>query len=511
MSHDLELKFAVGPAFVLPDLTGAGSVARMQAVPSRELRSTYYDTVDRRLARWGITIRHRTGDGDRLPWTLRLPLSTTAAAAAGDGVRPGSRSEIEVEGPPDVVPGMLEDLVTAHARSHPLTAAAFLATQRTGWRLVAFDGQVLAELTTDDVLVMDGEEVTSQFTELELEARRASPDDLGAVSARLIAAGAVGAAPVPKAIRALGPGASGLPDVVLREFLPEDAAGWAVRAALADALLRIVKYDPGTRLGDEEALHQLRVGVRRLRSDLRTVRRLLGPDWAPGLNGDLKQLAGLLGTVRDFDVLLTHLVSTHGDLMTPLGPMLTDLRRRHATARTVLLEEMRSDRYAQLLERLVVLARDPELSAAGMEPAGDVLPALAEKSWRRLERRADKIAARPHPTDAELHAVRIAAKRARYGAELAARGLPPDRAEGAQGFAGELAGLQDLLGAHQDAVVAVAETHAAAAAHDGDLELIVAAGRVIEREMQAAHDGRSRFADTWRSVSRPRNRRWMEP
>ena len=123
---------------------------------------------------------------------------------------PGSRSEIEVEGPPDVVPAMLADLVTAHARSHPLTAAAFLATQRTGWRLVAFDGQVLAELTTDDVLVMDGEEVTSQFTELELDARRASPDDLAAVSARLIAAGAVGAAPVPKAIRALGSGASGL-------------------------------------------------------------------------------------------------------------------------------------------------------------------------------------------------------------------------------------------------------------------------------------------------------------
>ncbi|RPH37029.1 MAG: CHAD domain-containing protein, partial [Chloroflexi bacterium] len=431
-------------------------------------------------------------------------------AASGNGVRPASRSEIEVEGPPDVVPEMLADLVTAHVRSHPLTAAAFVATQRTGWRLVAFDGQVLAELTTDDVLVMDGDEVTSQFTELELEARRASPDDLAAVSAKLMAAGAVGAAPVPKAIRALGPGASGLPDVVLREFLPEDAAGWAVRAALADALLRIVKNDPGTRLGDEEALHQMRVGVRRLRSDLRTLHRLLGPGWAPGLNTDLKRLAGLLGTVRDLDVLLTHLVSTHGDLMTPLGPMLTDLRRRHATARSVLLEEMRSDRYAQLLERLVVLARDPELSADGFEPAEVVLPSLAKKSWRRLARRVERIETRPHPTDAELHAVRIAAKRARYAAELAGRGLSPDRAEEAMGFATELAGLQDLLGLHQDAVVAVAETHAAAAANDGDLELIVAAGRLMERELQAARGARRRFAETWQSVSRRRHRRWMQ-
>ncbi|HET9497512.1 MAG TPA: CYTH and CHAD domain-containing protein [Candidatus Limnocylindria bacterium] len=506
MSQPLELKFAVGPAFVLPDLTGAGSVARMQAMPSRDLRSTYYDTVDRRLARWGITLRHRTGDGDRAPWTLKLPLP----AVAVDGVRPASRSEIDLEGPADAVPDMLADLVTAHVRAHPLTVAAILATQRTGWRLVAFDGQVVAELTTDDVLVMDGDEVTSQFTELELEARRASAEDLAAVSARLLAAGAVGAAPVPTAIRALGPGASGLPDIVLREFSPEDAAGWAVRAALADALLRIVKHDPGTRLGDEEALHQFRVGVRRLRSDLRTLRSLLGPDWAPGLNSDLKRLGSLLGAVRDLDVLLTHLVSTHGDLMTPLGPMLTDLRRRHATARTVLLEELRSDRYAQLLERLVVLARDPELSAAGLEPAGEVLPALAAKSWRRLERRVEKMSARPRPTDTDLHAVRIAAKRARYAAELAARGVPEGRAEEARGFAAELAGLQDLLGRHQDAVVAVAETHAAAAGHADDLELIVAAGRVIERELQAARRERHRFAETWRSVSRRRHRRWME-
>jgi CHAD domain-containing protein len=506
VSRDLELKFAVGPAFVLPDLTGAGAVARMYALPTRDLRATYWDTVDRRLARWGITLHHRSNDGDRPNWALTLPASSTTGGAAGN-----SRSEIEAEGSADAVPSPMADLVTAHTRSHPLTAAVDLATRRAGWRLVAFDGQVLAELLVDDVRVMDGDAVRSEFGEIELQAHRATPDDLAALTARLLAAGAVGAAPVPTAIRSLGPSASGMPDVVVREFGPEDAAGWAVRAAIADALVRIIRHDPGTRLGDEEALHQLRVGVRRLRSDLRTVRSLLSPDWAPGLDAELKRLAGMLGTVRDLDVLLIHMESTHGDLMAPLEPMLADLRDRHAAARSALLDELRSDQYAQLLERLVVLARDPDLSEAGFEPAGVVLPGLAAKSWRRLERRVDALDDAERASDAELHRVRIAAKRARYAAELAARCVAPEQAEDAHRFAEDLGELQDLLGRHQDAVVAVSETHAAASAHEGDLALIVAAGRVIERELQAARRERRRFPELWRSLSRPRRRRWMAP
>jgi CHAD domain-containing protein len=495
VSDGVDLKFTVGPAFVLPDLTGAGSVARMQATPPQELRETLYDTVDRRLARWGITLRHRAGEADRPPWALGLPAS--------------NHGLIEEDGGPDVIPQRLADLVTAHVRSRPLGVAATVATQRSGWRLLAFDGQLIAALTTDHVLVMDHEEVRAQFSELDLVAGRATPLDLEAVSTRLLAAGATGAPPIPAAIRALGPTAGNPPDVVLREFQPEDAAGWAVRSAMADALLRILRHDPGTRLGDDEALHQLRVGIRRLRSDLRTLRSLTSPDWAPGLDADLRRLASLLGAVRDLDVLLTLLVSNHADLMGPLAPMLDDLRHRHAVARAALLEELRSDRYVQVLERLVVLARDPDLTEAALEPAGTVLPILAAKSWRRVRRRVKDIRDRSQPTDTELHAVRIAAKRARYAAELASRGLPPDQADEAIAFAAAVADLQDVLGRHQDAVVAIRETHAAALAHENDLELVVAAGRLMERELQAAREERGRFAETWRAASRRRQWRWM--
>ena len=61
--HDeLELKFAVGRTFSMPDLTGAGAVVSVRSLPAQELHAVYYDTVDRRLARSGITLRRRSGE-----------------------------------------------------------------------------------------------------------------------------------------------------------------------------------------------------------------------------------------------------------------------------------------------------------------------------------------------------------------------------------------------------------------------------------------------------------------
>jgi inorganic triphosphatase YgiF len=506
VSTELELKFAVGRAFAIPDLVGVGSVTEIEPIPIQELRATYYDTVDRRLARWGITLRHRTGEGERPAWTLKLPTAATAVS----GVMPAARSEMEVEGDPGDIPEVLVDLVTAHVRSHPLTPAAVLTTRRIGWHLLAGDGHPVADLTSDEVTVLDGTDIRSRFSELELEARDASLDDLAAVTDRLLAAGAVGAEPIPKAVRALGPTATGPPDVVVPPFGPDDPAAWAVRASLADGLLRILRHDPGTRMGSVEDLHQMRVGVRRLRSDLRTLGPLLGPDWAPGLDKDLRALAERLGTVRDLDVLTGRMTTAHADLAADLAPMLVDLRQQDTNARAALLDELRSDRYAQLLERLVILARDPELAPESHEPSGAVLPALARKPWKRLAKRADALVSEEHATDAQLHQVRIAAKRARYAAEAAARGLDPERAAAARAFADELGEFQDLLGRHQDAVVASERAHRAAAANEGNLPLIVAAGRVMEREAQAARDERRRLARTWFQLRRKRNRRWMK-
>ena len=115
--------------------------------------------------------------------------------------------------------------------------------------------------------------------------------------------------------------------------------------------------DPGVRLGkDIEALHQLRVATRRSRALLRAARGLVAAEWAEPLRRELAWLGGLLGPVRDADVLLEHLDAEAGALEGDDARAFRRLRARLAAerndGRAALLEAMGSARYFELLDRL---------------------------------------------------------------------------------------------------------------------------------------------------------------
>src|SRR5205814_5216193 len=89
---------------------------------------------------------------------------------------------------------------------------------------------------------------------------------------------------------------------------PGSQAGDAVRAAMAAGVARLLRHDPGVRIGDDpEDVHQARVATRRLRPDLRTFRPLLDQARSEALRDELKWLADLLGANRDADVLMERL------------------------------------------------------------------------------------------------------------------------------------------------------------------------------------------------------------
>jgi len=68
VSTETEVKMGAWAGFELPTLEGlADDVSPVARVP-RALMAVYYDTPDLRLARWGVTVRHRTGDGSG--WTV---------------------------------------------------------------------------------------------------------------------------------------------------------------------------------------------------------------------------------------------------------------------------------------------------------------------------------------------------------------------------------------------------------------------------------------------------------
>ena len=459
---------------------------------TRQLHASYFDTSDLRLARAGASLRHRDDDG----WTVKLARPSGVAL---------ERSELHVDGPAGDPPAAAVDLVHALIRRAPLQLAAHLDTTRTRIVLRDADGEMLAELVDDDVSVHNGSaSSTTEFRELEVEfAAGTSAELVDRIAEYLRRSGAGEPEHLSKIARALGPRALDAPDLVPPSDLDFASTPTEVlRAAIARSTARLLAHDPGVRLGaDPEDVHQARVATRRIRSDLRTFREVVDPGWDESLRSELEWLGDLLGVVRDTDVLLDRLearVTSLDPADQPLGAQLLDgLRTQRSAARDELLAGLRSDRYLDLLERLLAASRAVPSSVADLElDLGDVVA----KPWKKLRKAVKALG--DDPPDEELHKVRIRAKRARYAAEA----VTPALGKGAKRFASAVADLQDVLGEHQDAVVAGQwlRDH-----RSDDVSTAFVAGRLAGIEDAAAQASREEWESVWKKARRPKLRKWM--
>jgi CHAD domain-containing protein len=217
---------------------------------------------------------------------------------------------------------------------------------------------------------------------------------------------------------------------------------------------RLLAHDSVIRIGDDpEGVHQARVATRRLRADLRTFRRVLDQEWSEGLRAELRWLGRALGAVRDADVLAIllegHRWSAPESHRPGVDALLRELEAQRARKREELLRSMRSPRYARLLDRLVDASHAPKvLDEVATKRARPVAYRLARRPWRRL--RKSIAALGPSPEDPALHEVRRRAKHARYATESLAV-LDSDWPEA---VAARAEALQEILGEHQDRVVA---------------------------------------------------------
>ena len=451
---EYERKLDAPEGFELPDLGG-------KPLEPRVFTSVYNDTADRSLAHAGITLRRRTERGRSL-WQLKVP--------AGD-----ARLELEEEGGPAGPPPSIARLLVAHLRHGPVAPVAELRTRRHG-TLVARNGTT-AEVTIDDVSVMDALRVVEEFVEVEVELKQGKPKQLEAIADELEQAGARPTDGTPKLFRVLR-----LPADDATPTTPLDSLRLRLRAQLRAVLAN----DPGTRLGrDPESLHDMRVAVRRSRALLRAGRRLYTNDVA-GLAEELRWIGEKLGDVRDLDVLLAHLRAQMDDLdpddRKAARTLLRTLERRRTSARGSLLKALTSERYLGLLDDFAV--QIGALAASGDDAA---LDDLAKRELRKLRKRIDTTGA--DPSDDELHGLRKRGKRVRYAYELAGKGAVVRRAKA----------LQDVLGEHQDSVVA--ETALRDLASTAPQAAMVA-GRLIERERARRADARGRWRTSWKRLDR---------
>ncbi len=495
-----EIKLSLPGRFTIPQLIIDGTPLTQEALPELELRATYFDTSDLRLARHGVTLRYRTGEAAGPRWTLKFPVAST---------NPGTmtRDELPFDGPKREPPAEARALVTAYARREPLVAVAMLRTKRRRWRFRVGDTE-MAELANDEVSVVEGRRIVSRFRELELEAI-ADDAPLEALAEQLRAAGATDAEPIPKVVRALGSRATATPDISPVVLPPEPTIADAIAAAIADALVRLLRNDPLTRMGDAEGLHQLRVSLRRLRSDLRTLEEMVEPTWWARVEPDLRTVADALGEARDLDVLVERLTPVDGTAMAALAPLFATLEQRRVTARQAVVRILNDPVYPALLDQLVAAASRPPVAPAAAESAATALPPLVMDAWDRLERRAGELSSASSEED--FHRTRIAAKRARYAAELAARVLGDRPASGAGRLAARLADVQEHLGTLQDAAVAEATMRATLVGGRTEARYAFEIGRLVERQRNLAAEARRAFADTWADLRRRRWRKWATP
>jgi CHAD domain-containing protein len=491
--REVETKYDVADDSALPTVADLPDVARVEGPHTFLLEAHYFDTDDLALAGRGITLRRRTGGEDE-GWHLKLPVS-------------GAREEIHAAlGRSTRTPPLaLRRVVQGVARDRPLAPVATVVTERTMASLVDADESVLVEICDDRVVATRtgavGDEEHS-WREWEVEVHAARPRLLKALRTRLRKQGAHVATGSSKFGRLMQIDADAPshdhPGVPTRTTEHELLARHI--ASLTDDLHRL---DPLARADLPDALHQLRLVFRRLRAALTAFEASFDTTVTDPIRDELRWIGDILGRPRDLEVLQSQLGAVVLSQPTRLvrgrpGPWIDRrLRAARRSAHKQVLEAMATERYFSLVDSLDSWQAGPPWSARRDRRASKGLPKVLHHEWKRVERAVAKADAADDTERPELlHQVRIAAKRARYAAEV----LRPVLGTEARDIAKAAKKIQNSLGAHHDTLVAVDQVFLLAdAARDEGRDTFTFGVLAIRLEAALAeHEGT--FRRTWKRV-----------
>ncbi|MFI8342332.1 CHAD domain-containing protein [Streptomyces sp. NPDC085639] len=483
----------------VPDLTGTAAIAAVSDQGTVDLDAVYYDTPDQRLAADGLTLRRRTGGADE-GWHLKLPVS------------PGVRDEIGAS-LSDTVPPSLAALVRSRVRGAGLRPQVRLVSSRRVSHLLDAEGALLAELSTDEVLAERGD-TTAAWTEVEVElADGVDPELLDAVEKTFRKAGLKVSDAPSKLARALAE-TDAEPPARHVGGGPEGTAGAHVLAYLREQRDALVAQDPAVRRALPDSVHQMRVASRRLRSAFKTYRKVIDRAATDPIGEELRWLAAELGVDRDQEVLLERIQGHLGELPRTqlIGPVRSRLRvwntARRSGSRRRALAVLDSARYVALLDALDALLDSPPLKQAAARPPQEVLPKAVLRDYERL---AGRVATglsldEGHERDLALHDARKAAKRLRYAAESA----EPVLGKPAKHLAKAGKSVQNLLGDHQDSVVAREALRGLGAQATAAGESAFTWGVLHAREESLAERRERELPDIWSEASDPALRAALE-
>lgn len=434
---------------------------------TRPLASVYYDTPGQalRAARWSLRVR-RVGGG------------YVQTVKAGTGVVGGLSSprehEVAVAGPgPDLT--RIDDADLRDGLWRLLDGAALdpvfeTAMTRTRRVFTAADGAVI-ECALDAGEIRAGERVLPLF-EAEFELKEGPVEALFDLCLRLPGLSGARLSPLTKAGRGYrlvdpraddGPGDARAPAAID----PDASAEAALRTVLRACIAQIAVHRDAT-LDDDapEGPHQLRVGLRRLRSALKVFGRALPPDLVAELDTAAREIGLAVGRLRDLDVLATEIVApaleaAPAELAVAARDHLArTLGERRVAVRAALRAELAGPEVNALLFRLGALAEGSawreaarlahgeEIDAVWDGPVADFAARAMARRWKAVSR----LGARLDELDLEeRHDMRKALKKLRYTLEFFRPVFPARRLKP---FLARLKRLQDVFGYLNDVVMA---------------------------------------------------------
>lgn len=233
------------------------------------------------------------------------------------------------------------------------------------------------------------------------------------------------------------------PDMPLNQYL----------AGLIDTVIRhlLAQLQPLARDGRVEAVHQARVALRRLRAGLAIVGRLVDRPRADALRRKAQGLAAQMGRTRDLDVFLAETLpqAQTANIGEDGWPILRDYAHLQRRAEWALLA--RTVGGPVMLDLLIALMDWRDALVEELDDprrAGDILPDLLEKQWKRCQRRGDGFDSLPVEA---RHEVRIELKKLRYILDFSKSLLDPKLVAPWEKC---LSDLQDGLGALNDGATA---------------------------------------------------------
>jgi inorganic triphosphatase YgiF len=503
---ETELKLRIPPS-ALQRLSDDPLLKSDDGGASETLKAIYYDTPDLDLSRQGAALRVRR-EGARWIQTVKW------AGEAVSGLHRRHEFEVEVSGPAPELGKIAQSEADALFHAPHIEAAlrpVFETEFTRSKRMLVIDDRAMVEASFDRGEIRSGDR-RQEVSELELELKQGEVPALFRLALEIVQRAPVSLEHRSKAARGyeLFQESRQVPVKAVTPVLASDMSVSDAFAALAWESLRQLhaNQDGVLESEDPEFLHQMRVGLRRLRSTLSAFSHALPADADTKVRQNLRWLGAKLGLARDWDVFVTETLPAVRQSVPDreaFGSLVAEVDVRRAMARREVHRVLGSRRYQQvLLEIAWWLSAQAWRDSAGPEERAVLDGAVQNYARDELERRYERVRKRGRKLsrlDAPgRHELRIAIKKLRYSVEFFASLF--DAAE-AHALRERLAGLQDILGTMNDAATLqrlLNEIHAGAS----ELAMAEARGILLGWSAGRADALRAELERDWKSFRRAR-------